>query len=88
MTQKRFRVEEFIKDYKSHIIDNEGKIETLSEFVEYLNNLTNQYNNLLQSIDNICRNSTDTTTSTEIIVNLQCLVFNNFNNTENDGDVE
>lgn len=42
MTAKRFTVDKFIEDYKSHIIDNEGKIETLSEFVEYLNTLTEE----------------------------------------------
>ena len=39
MTEKRFTVDKFIGNYKFLIIDNEGKIETLSEFVEYLNKL-------------------------------------------------
>ena len=83
---KRFTVKKFIEDSKSHIIDNEGKIETLAEYTEYLNNLTNKHNDLLRSIDNICQNSTNTTTSTEIIVNLQCLLFNDFSNIENDSN--
>ncbi len=42
MIEKRFVVDKFIEDYKSHIIDNEREIETLSEFVEYLNKLTEE----------------------------------------------
>ena len=42
MTEKRFTFERFIEDYKSHIIDNEGKIETLEEYVNYLNNLNDE----------------------------------------------
>lgn len=50
MIKKRFVIDKFIEDYKSHIIDDEREIETLSEFVEYLNKLTEENKELKEEV--------------------------------------
>ena len=50
MTVKRFTVDDFIKTYKSHIIDEKKEITTLEEYVDYLNELAEENEELIQHI--------------------------------------
>ena len=50
MTEKRFTVDDFIKTYKSHIIDEKKEITTLEEYVDYLNELAKENKKLIQHI--------------------------------------
>lgn len=42
MTEKRFSVDDFIRTYHSHIIDEKKEIITLEEYVNYLNGLVDE----------------------------------------------
>ena len=70
-------------DYTQYEVHSESITDTKDEMEDLcllLNELSEENEQLKQQIDNICREVTDTTTTTELIVKLQGLLFK--------GDVE
>jgi len=50
MIDKRFSVDDFIKTYHSHIIDEKKEVITLEEYVNYLNKVTDENEQLKKEL--------------------------------------
>ena len=81
MTEKRFTSIYNEKAEMMQYVDNQKEepnrwaIWNATETTMKLNELAEENEQLKQQIDNICREVTDTTTTTELVVKLQGLLF-------------
>lgn len=89
-SNREIRKDKLIENLQKENEQLKSDLKELKEIGDYqsgrIDELNNENDQLKQSVDNIYREVTPTTTTTEVIVKLQGLLFNanDFNNTENE----